>query len=221
MRNVPTPTQPLSYLRRATTWGISVNRTLALLGVSTGLVAGLCNASAAAVDMTVVEKDRLHDVQTKWPHAKEEEAPRYIKQSVDLEQVRYSTKRHAPLPHIRVAYKARNVLKSIRRRDQVFRTDFTDRDRYSLAWIKSVGRGPVEVWYLDRGGLRKVRCPAARVKLYPGRRKERVVQTVPLRCIKVAGPRMYLRSSARVVPHHAGWKVARDQAPETGLVKVH
>lgn len=125
-----------------------MNGTLGVLGISTALVVGLSSASVAADDPpTVAIKDRAHDVRTEWPHHKEEKAPRFIKRSVDIEHVRYAVKQHARRPHIRVTYKVRNVLKASRRRNQGFRTHFSDSIRYSFASFKSVGHGPVKVSY--------------------------------------------------------------------------
>ena len=201
--------------------GETMNKTLAVIATATTLIAGMSGAAAADAP-TVTQPDRTGDVRTKSPDKQEEAAPRFIKQSIDLERIRYTVDKAARIPKIRVTYKARNVLRAKVVRNQQFRTHFADEYRYAFAWFHSTDRGPVEVWRYDRGGAFKVKCPGAKVKLLPGPRKNRVVQTVPIRCLWVlGGDQAYLRSSARVVPFDANRFVSSDRAPETELVKLH
>ena len=195
-----------------------MRKTLGVLTTSIALVGGLSGGTAAADDTAVVvQPDRAHDVQIKKPGTKSEKAPRFIKQSVDIKQVRYRVNRTTN--RLRITTKARNVLQANRRRDQRFLTYFSDSDRYSFAWVQSTNHGPVEVWNYDRGGTYKVPCPRAEVKLLPGKRKERVVQSIPLNCIQLT-KRIYAKSRATVVPFNPKRFVSRDYTRETDLIKV-
>lgn len=183
-----------------------------LLAASAG-VAGADSAEDADV-VVVIQQDPSGDVQLNQKGAKTQKAPRRIRQSVDIKRVRYRVDHTTATPSLVITTEVRDVLKPAHPRTQRFWTQ-VDNYNYYFTYIRSDAAGQVKVQYFDRGGAVSVPCPEATVRLWPGPKNERVVQTIPLSCIRLDNARVAFSSRATVVPKGPHWFIAADRTPRT------
>lgn len=118
-----------------------------------------------------------------------------------------------------ITTEVRNVLPDAHARTQRFWTQVDDYNQY-FTYIRSDGAGEVQDRYFDRGGPAKVPCPDATVRLWPGPRKERVVQTVPLCCIRLSGEDIAFTSTTSVLPKGPRWFIAKDWTRRTSEIHL-